>query len=48
MLAVKLQLLVKTRKGFAVVAQEVRNLATRSSEVAKEIKDLVENATKKS
>ena len=34
-------------KGFAVVAQEVRNLATRSSEAAKEIKDLVENATKK-
>src|SRR5574344_729166 len=34
-------------KGFAVVAQEVRNLATRSSEAAKEIKELVENATKK-
>ena len=34
-------------KGFAVVAQEVRNLATRSAEAAKEIKDLVENATKK-
>ena len=34
-------------KGFAVVAQEVRNLATRSSEAAEEIKDLVENATKK-
>ena len=34
-------------KGFAVVAQEVRNLASRSSEAAKEIKDLVENATKK-
>ena len=32
-------------KGFAVVAQEVRNLASRSAEVAKEIKDLVENAT---
>ncbi len=35
-------------KGFAVVAQEVRNLASRSAEVAKEIKDLVENATSKS
>ena len=34
-------------KGFAVVAQEVRNLASRSAEAAKEIKDLVENATKK-
>jgi len=34
-------------KGFAVVAQEVRNLATRSAEAAKEIKDLVENATEK-
>src|SRR5574344_3029972 len=34
-------------KGFAVVAQEVRNLATRSAEAAKEIKDIVENATKK-
>lgn len=34
-------------KGFAVVAQEVRNLATRSAEAAKEIKDLVENATSK-
>ncbi len=34
-------------KGFAVVAQEVRNLATRSADAAKEIKDLVENATKK-
>jgi methyl-accepting chemotaxis protein len=29
----------------AVVAQEVRNLAARSAEAAKEIKDLVENAT---
>jgi methyl-accepting chemotaxis protein len=34
-------------KGFAVVAQEVRNLASRSAEAAKEIKDLVENATHK-
>jgi len=34
-------------KGFAVVAQEVRNLAARSAEAAKEIKDLVENATNK-
>ncbi len=34
-------------KGFAVVAQEVRNLANRSAEAAKEIKTLVENATKK-
>ncbi len=34
-------------KGFAVVAQEVRNLAARSAEAAKEIKDLVQNATLK-
>ena len=34
-------------KGFAVVAQEVRNLASRSAEAAKEIKDLVQNATAK-
>jgi methyl-accepting chemotaxis protein len=34
-------------KGFAVVAAEVRNLASRSAEVAKEIKNLVENATSK-
>ncbi|APW65734.1 MULTISPECIES: methyl-accepting chemotaxis protein [Arcobacteraceae] len=34
-------------KGFAVVAQEVRNLASRSAEAAKEIKSIVENATKK-
>jgi len=34
-------------KGFAVVAQEVRNLASRSAEAAKEIKDLVQNATTK-
>ncbi len=31
-------------KGFAVVAAEVRNLAARSAEAAKEIKDLVEDA----
>ena len=34
-------------KGFAVVAQEVRNLAARSAEAAKEIKNIVENATRK-
>jgi methyl-accepting chemotaxis protein len=34
-------------KGFAVVAGEVRNLASRSAEAAKEIKALVEDATKK-
>jgi methyl-accepting chemotaxis protein len=34
-------------RGFAVVAQEVRNLASRSAEVAREIKILVENATVK-
>ena len=34
-------------KGFTVVAAEVRNLASRSAEAAKEIKDLVENATTK-
>ncbi len=34
-------------KGFAVVAQEVRNLAARSSESAKEIKDIVEDATQR-
>ena len=34
-------------RGFAVVAAEVRNLASRSAEAAKEIKDLVENATSK-
>jgi methyl-accepting chemotaxis protein len=34
-------------RGFAVVAAEVRNLASRSAEAAKEIKTLVENATKK-
>ncbi len=33
-------------KGFAVVAQEVRNLASRSAEAAREIKSLVESATK--
>ena len=34
-------------KGFAVVAQEVRNLAARSADAAREIKDIVENATSK-
>lgn len=34
-------------KGFAIVAQEVRNLASRSTEAANEIKDLVQNATNK-
>ena len=34
-------------KGLAVVAQEVRNLATRSAEAAKEIKAIVERATVK-
>ena len=34
-------------RGFAVVAAEVRNLAARSAEAAKEIKTIVENATKK-
>ena len=32
-------------KGFAVVAQEVRNLASRSAEAAKDIKNIVEQAT---
>ncbi len=34
-------------KGFAVVASEVRNLANRSTEAAKEIKDIVESAKQK-
>lgn len=34
-------------KGFSVVAQEVRNLATRSADTAKRIKDLVSNANNK-
>ena len=34
-------------RGFSVVAAEVRNLANRSAEAAKEIKHLVENATSK-
>ena len=34
-------------RGFAVVAAEVRNLASRSAEAAKEIKQIVENATNK-
>jgi methyl-accepting chemotaxis protein len=35
------------QKGFAVVAQEVRNLASRSADAANEIKTLVQNATSK-
>jgi methyl-accepting chemotaxis protein len=34
-------------RGFAVVAGEVRNLASRSAQAAKEIKTIVETATKK-
>ncbi|MGB5920211.1 methyl-accepting chemotaxis protein [Arcobacter sp.] len=34
-------------KGFAVVAGEVRNLATRSAEAAREIKNIVQQATSK-
>ncbi|MGC6580657.1 methyl-accepting chemotaxis protein, partial [Escherichia coli] len=34
-------------KGFAVVAGEVRNLANRSAQAAKEIKDIVEKASSK-
>jgi len=34
-------------KGFAVVAAEVRNLASRSADAARDIKELVENATLK-
>lgn len=37
----------ETGKGFAVVAGEVRNLASRSAQAAKEIKEIVENATVK-
>ena len=34
-------------KGFAVVAQEVRNLANKSSDAARDIKDMVVQATQK-
>ena len=34
-------------RGFAVVAAEVRNLANRSAEAARDIKNIVENATAK-
>ena len=37
----------EARKGFAVVAQEVRNLARRSAEAANEIKRIVQLATSK-
>ena len=37
----------EAEKGFAVVAQEVRNLASRSAEAAKQIKDIVQLATNK-
>ena len=37
----------ETGRGFAVVAGEVRNLASRSADAAREIKQLVENATNK-
>jgi methyl-accepting chemotaxis protein len=37
----------ETGRGFAVVAGEVRNLASRSADAAREIKQLVENATSK-
>ena len=45
--AVEAPTAVEAGKGFAVVAAEVRNLASRSAEAAKEIKLIVENATKK-
>ncbi|WP_419782868.1 methyl-accepting chemotaxis protein [Malaciobacter marinus] len=38
---------VEAATGFAVVAAEVRNLANRSAEAAKSIKEIVENATSK-
>ncbi len=38
------QQLLDTGKGFAVVAGEVRNLANKSAQAAKEIKELVESA----
>ena len=47
MLAVEAATAGEAGKGFAVVAQEVRNLVSRSAEAAKEIKSIVEEATKK-
>ena len=35
-------------RGFAVVASEVRTLAQRSSQAAKDIKDLITNSTSRS
>jgi hypothetical protein len=43
----KLQLLEKLEKDLLLLQQEVRNLASRSAEAAKEIKNIVEIATSK-